>query len=142
MADLTQTAASVVASSKGDKRTIEGILGATVTAGMPLYRDTADNNRYKACDALTATKAACEGIALNGGAAGQPVEIVVRDPELNVGGTLAIGQTYVVSATSGLIALESDITAGQFVTILGVAIAANKLNFSTGAQMRGTVAHA
>lgn len=142
MADLTQTATSVVTSGNSSVRTSEGIAGATITAGMPVYLDSTDGNSVKPADASTLVTAAVAGIALNGGADGQPIEYVTRDSALNVGATLAVGQTYVASATAGAIALESDILSTEFVTILGIANTTSAMNFSTGENMRASIAHA
>lgn len=141
MADLSQTATSVVTSGQSGVKTAEGIAGGTITAGMPVYADATANYKLKAADATSLAKAAVVGIALNGGATGQPIEYVIRDPALNVGATLAVGQTYVVSATAGGIAPEADITTGQFVTLLGVANTTSAMNFSVGEGMRASIAH-
>lgn len=143
MADLTQTATSVVASNRSEVRQEEGIAGATITAGMPIYKDSTDGHKLKPAQATTLAAAAVVGIALNGGASGQPIEYVTRDPALDVGATLGVGAVYVLSAAAaGGIAPEADITTGQFITILGVADTTGALNFSTGEANRATIAHA
>lgn len=141
MADLSQTATSVVPSGNSSVRTAEGTAGATITAGMPVYLDSTDANSVKPADASAQASAVVVGIALNGGADGQPIEYCTEDTALNVGATLAVGAVYVASATAGGIAPEADIGSGEYVTVLGVAMTPSALNFSTGVQMRGP-AHA
>lgn len=140
MATVTQTATSVVTSGNSTVKTAEGTAGATITAGMPVYLDSTDGYSVKPALASTLAAAAVVGIALNGGADGQPIEYVTRDSALNVGGTLAVGGVYVLALTGG-IAPEADIVTGGFITILGVADTTATLNFSVGANMRASIAH-
>ena len=56
---------------------------------------------------------------------------------LDVGATLTIGETYVVSSNAGAIAPIGDLTTGNCVTILGTAITAGKLPLNI---IPGTVA--
>jgi hypothetical protein len=64
MADLTITAASVLAGSGAKK--VNGTAGATITAGQAVYLDSADNE-YKLADNDSATAAVrtVAGIALH-----------------------------------------------------------------------------
>lgn len=142
MADLIQTATSVLKSGDSTVRTADGIAGSTVVAGQPVYLDSTDGYSVKPADASALTTAAVVGIALNGGADGQPIEYVTRDAALDLGATLTIGAVYVLSATAGAICPEADILTGEFITIIGVADAADSINFSSGPAMRATVAHA
>jgi hypothetical protein len=121
MADLTVTAASVLKSTTSS--TDRAIAGATITAGMPLYKDA--NNAYvlKPCLATSQAAAACVGISLHGASSGQPVEYAT-DESYTAGATLTVGQVYAVSATSGQIAPYSDLVSTNFVTILGIATTA------------------
>lgn len=139
MGDITVTAASALKSARGI--TEEGIAGATITAGQPLYADASASGTLKPADALTAAKAAVVGIALNGAGTGQPVEYLVSDPDYVAGGTVAVGQVYVVSATGGGIALESDITSTQFVTVIGIGKTATTIALACDPRFRGP-AHA
>tara|TARA_R110000868_G_C10559158_1_gene736693 strand:- start:82 stop:510 length:429 start_codon:yes stop_codon:yes gene_type:complete len=142
MADVTITATGVLKSSAASVQTDEGIAGGTITAGMPIYKDTTASNVLKAADASALATAVVCGIALNGGATGQTIEYVTRDPALVAGGTLAVGTIYVLSATAGGICPEADILTGEFITILGVANTTTTLNFSAGSNMRASIAHA
>ncbi|MBT8198949.1 MAG: hypothetical protein KJO36_00395 [Acidimicrobiia bacterium] len=118
MADLTITAANVIAASGATTKLVTA--GATITAGDAVYEDTSDSNEYKLCDADVAGTADCDGIALTGSSDGQPLVIITKG-DLNPGATATLGETYVVSTTAGGIAPISDLGSGDFVTILGVA---------------------
>jgi hypothetical protein len=124
MADVSVTAASVVKAS--DTQMIDGILGATVTAGQTLYLDVTTNT-WKLADAnASVTTATVGGIAMNGGSSGQPVK-VANGGSLNPGFTVVVGTTYVQSATPGAIAPIADIASGYYPTIIGVGITASNL---------------
>lgn len=128
MADLTITAANVIAASGA---TIQHVTaGATITAGMSVYKDTSDSNQYKGCDADAAATADCDGIALNGASDGQPLAVCTgkgTGAGINLGATLTVGETYVVSTTVGGIAPIGDLASGDYVTVLGVATTASNL---------------
>lgn len=128
MADISITAANVLAGSDAKKRRVTA--GATVTAGAALYRDPADGE-YKLADADAEATAGCDGIALTGGADGQPIIVAVPSlgGTINLGATLAVGQTYVVSTTAGGIAPISDMATGDFTSIIGVATSTSILKF-------------
>lgn len=125
MADLTQTAANVHAHSGASIRLVQA--GEAITPGQPVYKLAADGKHYKA-DASTVAEAVAVGIALGYAPADTNWFPMLYEGDIDVGATLAVGQTYVVSANAaGAIALESDIGSGEFVTNLGVAVAADKL---------------
>jgi hypothetical protein len=119
MADLGQTPANVVKVS-GTSESF--MLGGTVTAGMPVKLVT---GTLTACSDDSAPNAAAYGIALNGGAIGQPCA-VQRDGVINLGAVLSVGKVYLVS-TAGAICPVDDIASGEFITILGVALTADNL---------------
>jgi hypothetical protein len=131
MADLSITAASVLASSSGiiERRFT---YGATVTAGQQLYLNSSnqwvpgDSNAAVTGNGVTDTN----GISLNGGASGQPADVLIKDlGGLTLGATLTVGQTYVRSSTAGGIAPISDLTSLDYTVILGVAKTAALLIF-------------
>lgn len=129
MADLTQTAANV----KGYGDRIDGKLGGTVTAGQPVRKQT-DGTFIAATDASLAG-AAVEGIALSGGASGQPFAYQ-RGGLIDLGATLTVGVTYGLS-TGGAICPNADHATGDWRTDLGIATAANRLKMAlnvTGIQ--------
>lgn len=116
MADLTITAANVVKTS-GVVAT--GTSGATITAGMAIYVDSADAVQIASC-VTSAITAAVGGIALNGASSGQPVEYLKTGGVMNLGATLAVGKPYVLS-TAGLIAPVDDLLSADYTTVIGVA---------------------
>ena len=125
MADLSITAASVLAGSGAT--TEPGSLGATITSGQVIYKDTADS-LFKLADNNSATAAARSpyGIALNGGATGQPCK-VLREGDITIGSTLTAGVTYYLSDTPGGICPVADLASGEYPTIIGIAISTTVL---------------
>jgi hypothetical protein len=121
MADITVTAGDVAAST--DAVIATGVWGETITAGQLVYCKAADGRWWKAkADAASTDDVA--GIALNGGAAGQPGSIQTRGL-ITIGATVVVGTVYVLSAAAGGgIAPEVDLTTGNYVTIIGVATTA------------------
>lgn len=140
MADLTITAASVLASASAS--TLEGTAGATVTAGQPVYLDAADG-KLKLTDASSsAEETACVGIALNNASTGQPVEYVNEDDGFTPGATLVAGEVYAVSAAAGgAIAPVADLVATNYTQVLGVAISTSVMKLCVRAGLRSDVAH-
>lgn len=128
MSDLSQTPASVIEGATAQRR--NGTAGASITAGQPLYADAADGDKLKPCDAdASAAAANCVGIALHAAADEQPIAYT-KAGLINLGATLTVGEIYVLSGTAGGIAPKADLAAGDFVTILGVAISASQLNLA------------
>lgn len=125
MADLAITAANVVA--RNGSRTEDRIAGAAATAGQVVYLDEADD-RYKLadCDGAAALRKP-RGIALNGAAVGQPLRIHRSGP-ITIGATLVPGTTYYLSPTAGGIAPLADLSAGDYPTIVGIAISTTVLD--------------
>ena len=126
MADVTVTALNVAPAGQCSIRVVQ--LGETVTHGQVLYQKTTDR-KYWLADADASDTALAQGIALHGGAANDYVVMAVAGP-VDVGGTLTVGTTYVVSTTAGGIAPLADLGSGDFVTILGTASAAGVLPLS------------
>lgn len=129
MADLTITAANV-AKAADNNNIASGTAGGTITAGMPVYQDSADSNHLKACRANAATTDEAVGIALHAASDGQPLTYL-KSGDIDLGATLTVGETYVVSAAAaGGIAPIGDLASTNYVTILGVASAADNLKLS------------
>lgn len=124
--DISITAANVVA---GSGATVEnGTLGATVTAGQILYKSsTAGTWSLADSDSATAEIRQAAGIALNGGASGQPVR-VLREGLITIGGTLTAGVTYYLSKTAGGLAPVADIASGGYSDIVGIATSTTVLS--------------
>jgi hypothetical protein len=133
--DLSITAANV---KRGSNAIVDRSrdAGATVTAGQPVYLDPATGT-YKLADANGSGTRACDGIALNGASAGQPLA-VHKGGDLTAGATLSPGATYCVSATAGGICPQADLSTGDDVIVIGVATSASNLAvrpFDTGVTL-------
>ncbi len=126
MADISVTVTAVVAS--GSAQTEQGKAGGTITAGQVVYKDAADG-LFKLADNDSATAGirAAHGIALNGGATGQPIS-VIRKGQLTLNAVLTKGGVYAVSGTPGGIAPIADVTTGDDTIILGVALSTTVLD--------------
>lgn len=127
MANLSITAANVLASTGSGEMT--GTFGATVTAGQVVYQDSSDS-KYKVADCTTsAATATVAGIALNGGADGQPATILVRGP-IDIGATVTVGTVYALHE-SGAIAPVADISVtDDYVSVIGVGTASDTIEVS------------
>ena len=127
MAELSQNPVNVLASATAAQLT-RGTAGETITAGMPVYRDVADSNKLKKCKADAAGTVNCDGIALNGASDDQPLTYLRTGFNINLGATLAVGQTYCVSdLTAGKIVPIPDLGSADYVTLLGVALSTSIL---------------
>ncbi len=129
MADYSVTAASVLPSTSA--RLLQVTAGAAITIGQSVYLDTATNT-YKAADANGASPLfTFAGIAVSqAAAAGQPLLICQSDPSFTPGFTIAAGATVILSATPGGLAPIADLASGWYLTVVGVGIGSNKINFS------------
>ena len=127
MADLTITVADV---KKTDSTSIaEGIAGATITAGQPVYKDSTASNKLKPADADVLATAAAVGIALHGASADQPLKYATSG-NLTLSAVMTAGAVYVVSTNAGGIAPVADLGSGDYVTLLGIATSTTNLKLS------------
>jgi hypothetical protein len=109
----------------------------TITAGQAVYYDTSivtpaastpDIGLATASGAGDAVKAV--GFAATGGGAGQPIKVLIRDPALALGGTVAAGDVVYLHNTAGSVtSTYADITTGGYVQVFGIGIGGNKINF-------------
>ena len=132
MSYLTVIPTSVAAGSAATVKSVTA--AAAIIAGDLLYKPTAST--VDVADASdSAAKAKVVGIALNGGAVGQPIAFQISG-QINLGATLVVGTTYVSDGTGnpGKIGPEADLGSGDFPTILGIAIstALLELNIQAG----------
>jgi len=119
MADLTITAANVIAGAGAD--TENGTLGAAATAGQVLYKAASDGRWYLADNnAGTAEVRGPRGIALNGGGVNQPVRVLLSGP-VTIGANMTAGVAFYLSDTPGGICPVADLAAGEFPSIIGIA---------------------
>ncbi len=129
MANLTLTAANVV--PQAGATLIMGIAGQAISQGQPCYYDSS-TMRWLLSDAngVAATRVV-EGVAVSGAAvAGQGV-VLQTAGFLAFGAILTLAEIYVVSDTAGGIMPKGDLGAGEYVSIIGVAISTSvmKLGF-------------
>jgi hypothetical protein len=124
MADISVTAASV-ANTGGQTDT--GTAGASITAGQILYKDASANNTLKPASCASTAAAAVCGMALNGGASGQPITFAKAGATVTAGATLGVGTIYVLSDGSGTYAPVADLATGDKVVIVGYATSSTVL---------------
>jgi hypothetical protein len=125
MADLSITAANVaLAGSSALTRRVQ--VGEAVAQGQPGYYVGSENKYYQTDADDSATKADAKCIFLTPAAA-DGYAVICESGEVNLGATLTVGTTYVVSATKGGIAPIGDLTTDDYVTILGIATSASTL---------------
>lgn len=129
MADLTITATSVVAG--GNAVVTNGVAGAAITAGQVVYLDSGSGT-YKLADNNLAGAEAPAGIALNGAASGQRVAVQTAG-KIAIGATLTAGSAYCLSSTGGGICPASDLTTGDVVVQLGLAVSTSVLDLRINA---------
>lgn len=132
MADLSQTAANV-APSGNTTPTTRVQYGENVTQGNALYRSTTDSKWYK-CDADTAAKAYCDGIAITPGSTNDYGIVVTPgsaagESLINLGATLTVGEVYILSTNAGAIRPIGDLASTQYGTVIGVAKTAALLDY-------------
>ncbi|MBB5038264.1 hypothetical protein [Prosthecobacter dejongeii] len=138
-ADVSVTAANVRVSSLAV--IMPGTFGEAVTAGQPVY--VGPDSRYYLTDVNVAGKTELAGIAINGGAAGQPALVCSEDPAFTPGFTLSTSApVYVASATAGGIAPVADVTTGWFTTVIMVARSTTTASFRARGHASGAAATA
>ena len=119
MADISITAASVAPGS-GDPRQ-SGISGATITAGVPLYKDSTDSDKLKLVDVDNSDATALTvGIAVGDAVSGQVVSYQTGG-SVTYNAVLTKGVIYVGSDTAGGVKPSADLGSGDRVVILGTA---------------------
>ena len=135
MADITVVAANVKPAAS--TVTKKGIAGEAISAGQSIFK-AADGGIELCENDQAALDAACIGVALNDAAVDQPIEFAITG-DVNMGAIMTIGETYVVGAAPGGIAPEVDVTAGEFLTVIGVATTTSNLKLGI---LQSGVAHA
>lgn len=130
MADLSITPGTVVIDKTESYVIDPGTwAGATIVAGQPVYKDSADSDDLKLADAdLSESAADAYGIALVGASDGQPCPVLRKGLVTLGGAAVAVGTRYVVSATAGGVAPESDLITGDYDTTVGKGNSATKIS--------------
>jgi hypothetical protein len=124
LADLSVTANSVARGSAATQTT--GTAGASITAGQTVYLDSSTSTiKLADCDGATALQDTV-GIALHAAISGQPITYQ-KSGNINVGATLVVGETYMLSDTPGGIMPIADLETGDTVVYLGYATTASNL---------------
>lgn len=111
--------------------------GGTLTAGLALYADSADNFDVKAAGNATAAAASIVGIALTGSSDGQKV-LIQTDGTID-GMNATEGEVYVLGTSGGIVPF-SDLTGDEYVTVIGVGDASGGIILcikATGVQKQG-----
>ena len=127
MANYTVDPTAVIASSRASKFTAPA--GVAINAGQSVY--VAADGTLGLYDANAAAPAnVFAGIALDSGAAGQPIVVAKTDPNFGPGFTLAAGEVVVGSATPGGLCPVADLASGTVPTVVGVGIGGNKMDFA------------
>lgn len=125
MADLSITASEVlyVSGKKGMRQ-----CGEALATGDVVYLKSADSKVWKA-DADAEASAEALGIVLGATNAADQWCVVQEDGTITIGSSASVaqGQSYVVSGTAGKIAVEGDLTTGDYVTHLGVGNASDQI---------------
>ncbi|WP_421579965.1 hypothetical protein [Shinella sp. M31] len=123
MADLTITAASVVAGTNSTRD--HGTAGETITAGKAVFLDATTNKWMLSDNNGTGTRAV-NGIALNGASLNQPLAIH-KSGDITIGATITAGTAYYLSATAGGICPVGDLASGMDPILIGIAKSASVL---------------
>ena len=127
MADLSITAANVKQGANAS--VIQGTAGNALTAGEPVYQSSA--NTYSNTS-VSESASGVVGVALNGASSSQPVDVLVFG-DMDLGATLVIGTIYILG-NSAKIRPFADTQATQYVSIVGIATATDKLNVNPNAS--------
>jgi len=127
MGALAINTANVARSGLG--QTFIGTAGATITAGQPLYFDST-NVQYKPANCVGASpQYIVAGIAGASANVGQDIVVVSRDPNFSPGYTINSGNISILGNVAGQVNDVADRVTTWFVTVLGVGIGGNRVNF-------------
>jgi len=132
MADVSVTAANVRPGSTQGGATVQTVTaGETITAGMVCYKKDSDGEYYRGDADNSAETAGSEGlvIAISNAADGESMLVQSRGT-YTVGGTVVVGEVYVLSATTGGIAPVSDGASGWYSSILGTGSSTTEINLN------------
>jgi len=124
MADLSITAANVgVSGSTAKVRIVQ--VGEAVEQGEVGYLDTA-TSKYKLADASAEATAVVAGVFLTPAAA-DGYAVMATSGGIDLGVTLTVAATLVLSDTAGKIMPIADLTSGEYSSTLGICTAADTL---------------
>jgi len=124
MADLSQTRVNVAIGGTGFYQPVQ--VGEAILHGQPLYQDVTTGKFFKAAKTSQAL-AKCVAISLTPASTDGWILVVRGDGMLiNLGATLVVGKTYVVSG-SGAISPIDDLVSTNWKSTLGTAITTSLL---------------
>lgn len=119
MTDLVVTATSVLPGS--DSVVENGLCGETIAAGKAVYKAAATGVWWLAdSNSATAEARTAWGVALNGGAVGQPVR-VHKSGDLTFNAIFTANIAYYLSDTPGGICPIADVGSGEYLCQIGIA---------------------
>lgn len=127
MAQLSITAANVQPDT--DAVTENVVLGENLTAGKVVYKKSTENYRVRlAFPQLPMYASEVAGVMLSSGGEGQPGVIQVGGTII-VGSVVTVGRIYVLSplVPAGGFSPISDLSGNDYVTLLGIGVAVNKI---------------
>ncbi len=129
MANVSVTAADV--RGPAEQRYVkQDTAGEAATAGTWLYRKDSDQKLWLADADTSEDTATVVGFALTNADADGPITYAIGG-DVDVGGTLVKGRSYILSDDSGgLMSPESDIGSGDYHTFLGVASSTTNLTIN------------
>jgi hypothetical protein len=126
MVDISITATAVTLISGPTARLNAG---ATIAAGQLVYKEAVtDLAKLSDNDNATSAIRAVYGIALNGGATGQPILIALNGAVVDLGAAvLTAGTDYYLSGTPGGLAPRADVTTGDDTVRVGMATTTSRI---------------
>jgi hypothetical protein len=102
------------------------VSGEAILAGQVVYREVT-TKKVKLASAASAEKADTVGVAMSSAPTAGQIIKVQWDGEVTGTATLVVGEPYFVSDTAGSVMPAADISAGEYVTLVGIARTATKL---------------
>jgi hypothetical protein len=143
MADLVQTASSVLVDQTVPSQQIVEIAGEAINAGMPIIQtNNANGWWFKGNTSNGFQSGSVNGARIALGTAlgaGQPIT-TLRSGRINLGATLSAGETYCISNVSGAIRPIGDMETNQFTTVLGFAFNTARMDMPAAGALVTNVA--
>lgn len=119
MVDISITATAILPGTNAVVK--RGSAGETIAAGKAVYKSSTTNLVMLAdSNSATAEARTADGIALNGGATGQPIEYQTSG-DLTMNAVLTANTPYTLSDTPGGICPVADVGVGEYFQLIGIA---------------------
>lgn len=127
MAAISITATAFIPSARAKLANPPAKSGEALTAGQPVRRD-ASTKLWVKSQADDGETYEAEGLAVQSVGSGVAVDVIVSDPDLTIGGTVAKGTVYAVGASAaGTIEPLSDIGSSEFLHVIAMGLSASKV---------------